>query len=456
MFYLLGGLAVIAVVFSILIPALFRVVVPVNEVHIVSSKRKSIFYGRDSENGNTYYNFPAWIPVLGIESKSMPVSVIDIGLENYEAYDKNRLPFVIDIKAFFRVSDALIASERVSSIPELVEQLKSILQGAARSILASNEIEEIMQGRSKFGEMFTESVDGQLKNWGVMTVKSIELMDIRDSLGSKVIANIMEKQKSVIERESRTVVAENNKLAQIAEIEAKREADLKKQEAEQSVGIRTAQKQKEIGIAEEQSKQQIKEQAKVTAEKDMAVKLVENVKQAEIDKEVNIVLANQEKETAIIKAEAELEKSKRDAESQYVLAQKEAESQFIIASKEAEAIKLKGEAEATAKQKMEMAVVEPQITMAKEIGDNQGYQEYLVSIRQIDKEQIVGIEQAKALQTAGIKIIANTGTPNDGINNVMDIFSSKGGSAIGGMLENMANTDSGKFNSKFLSPKETN
>ena len=68
-----------------------------------------------------------------------------------------------------------------------------------------------MQGRSQFGEQFTKEVEAQLKNWGVSTVKNIELMDIRDSNSSHVIKNIMEKKKSLIEMQSRIEVAENLK-----------------------------------------------------------------------------------------------------------------------------------------------------------------------------------------------------------------------------------------------------
>jgi flotillin len=384
------------------------------------------------ENGNTYYAWPSWIPFLGIQHVSLPLSVISIDLPSYEAYDQDRVPFVIDIKAFFRIFDSSTAAVSINSMPELISQLNGILQGAARSILASSKIEDIMQGRSQFGEMFTNAVDSQLKSWGVQTVKSIELMDIRDSVNSKVIANIMEKQKSEIEMQSRSVVAENHKKAEIAEILAKQESDIKRQEAEQLVGIRTAEKAQAVGIAEEKSLQEIKEQAKVTAEKAMAVKLVEEVRQAEITRDVQILRAEQEKKTTVIIAEGQLEATKREAEG--VLA---------TAQNDAEAIRAKGEATAVAEKLMQMATVEPQITLAKEIGENASYQEYLIKIRVVEKDQLVGIEQAKALQSAGIKIIANTGDAVSGVSNVMDLFSSKGGTSAGAMLEAFANTGTG-------------
>jgi flotillin len=62
-------------------------------------------------------------------------------------------------------------------------------------------------------------------------------MDIRDPIdqSSNVVRDIMEKKKSLIEKESRMAVAENNKEAKIKEIQTKKEADVQAQEAEKIV-----------------------------------------------------------------------------------------------------------------------------------------------------------------------------------------------------------------------------
>lgn len=420
-----------------------RRVVPTNEVHIVQSSKLTTSYGKDTENGNTYYEWPSWIPVVGITKIILPVSVFDLDLTDYEAYDKGRLPFKIDVKAFFRIDNSNLAAQRVSSFEELKSQLKAIVQGAVRTILASNEIEEIMQGRATFGEQFTKEVAAQLTNWGVSAVKNIELMDIRDASGSNVIHNIMEKKKSQIEMESRTEVAANMKTAQIAEIEAKRETDMKQQEALQQVGIQTATKDQQVGIANEKATQAIQEEQKLTREKEMAVIKVQEVNQAQITKEVQIVKADQDKQTAILNAEAEKQKTTLVAEGN--LNSKKLES---------EGIALEGIAKAGAEKALLLAPVEAQIQLAKEIGTNANYQQYLVTVEQIKANQVVGVEQAKALEKADIKIIANTGDASTGLTKLGDVISPKGGLALGGMLEAFAQTDTGKaVVEKITTPK---
>lgn len=417
------GLGVTAVIALTVVIALFlRRVVPTNEVHIVQSTKHTRSYGKDTPNGNTYYEWPFWIPVFGVTKIVMPVSVFDIQLNAYEAYDVGRVPFVVDIVAFFRIADSNVAAQRVESFRELESQLLSIVQGAVRTILASHDIDKIMLERSIYGEQFTEAVRDQLVSWGVVPVKNIELMDIRDAAENRVVHNIMEKKKSLIEMESRQEVAENIKNAEIAEIDARRERDIRDEQAQQAVGERTAEKVKVVGIANENAQQDIKEQQRVTKEKEMAVIKVNDVKRAEITKDMNVVKADEDKQTTILRAEGDLQAK----------------------IKEAEGIRVEGEAKADADRAMQLAPVEAQIVLAKEIGENEGYQQYLLGIENIGAYKIVGVEQAAALKVADIKVIANTGDAMSGVNNVMELFSSKGGTNIGAMLEGLAQTEQGQ------------
>lgn len=430
--YLLIGLGVVGLAFiATTLAALFlRKVVPTNEVHIVQSAKKTTSYGKDTGNGNTYYAWPTWLPFLGMTNSVMPTSVFDFKVDDYDAYDKGRLPFKVDVMAFFRIDDSNVAAQRVANFTQLKEQLTGIVKGAVRSVLASSEIETILESRSVFGEAFTKEVEPQLKNWGVTAVKNLELMDIRDLGDNHVIQNIMAKKKSHIEMESRTTVAQNMKVAQIAEIEAKRETDLQSQQAAQAVGMRTVDAQREVQLSQQTSLQLVKEQEKLTKEKEMQVLSVQHVRTAEINKAAAIVDAEQQKQTTILLAEGTLESQKRSAE----------------------AITLQGEAKASAEKALQLAPVQAQITLAKEIGGNDSYQKYLVTIRQIEAHQAIGVEQAKALDKADIKVIANTGSNvGSGLSNVMDLFSAQGGTQVGAMLEGLTQSQTGQaLVSKFL------
>lgn len=439
---LLGGIAAAIAVLLILVSVSFRVVVPTNAVHIVQSAKRSTPYGKDM-GGNTYYKWPAWLPGIGVKVSVLPLSVFRVELENYAAYDQGRLPFMLDVLAFFRIADPAKAAERLSSIAELDGQLQGIMQGVVRTILANAIIEDILGKRAEFSEAFTKEVGTQLPQWGIETVKNIELMDIRDAAGSQVIQQIMNKKKSEIEKESRVAVAANQQSAETAEIEAARTVATNKAAAEETVGIRNAQKDQMVGIQNQKAQQAIKDEEKNTAEKEMAVKLVQSVRQAEIDRNVQVVNADRDKQVAIVAADRDKQVAVTKAEGQKQQVTTVAEGDLAAAKLTAQGIQAKGEAEGAAETARQMATVNPQITLAKEIGENEGYQAYLIRLKQVEATRDVGIAQAGALEKADVKVIAQTGAPAQGLSSVGELFTAKGGQAIGSALEGLRNTEAG-------------
>ncbi len=468
-FGVLGSVVGLVVVAIALICAFsWRVVVPTNLVHIVQSAGKTTSYGSSgkADSKNAYYHIPSFVPLFGVTRIALPVNNFSIKLDAYDAYDKDRAPFELDLIGFFVITDTNTAAARAASFIELEGQLKSIMQGAARSVLAQYDINQIMGDRQTFGTAFTNEVNEGLKAWGVSTVKSLELMDIRDAKGSKIIANIMAKKASHIEMESRTVVAENARLAQLAEIESVQAVELRKQEQAQLVGQRNAQQEQEVGIAKERADQAVQEQAKITMERTMAVAQVQRVREAEIAREQMLVKADAEKKAQIIAAEAEAQVRITEAEGnkqqtvitaaavkeQTVLAAQAEQSRLTLVATgakdaallRAQGIEAEGKAEGAAKQAVLLAPVNAQLTLAKEIGENKEYQTYLIEVRRIEAGQVIGVENAKALANADIKVIATSGDASSGIATLPDVLTARGGVQLGSMLQGLANTDVGK------------
>jgi flotillin len=434
-----------------------RRIVPTNVVHIVQRGNQTVSYGT-KKSSNVYYEWPGWLPKLGVTVRVLPVSNFDVDLRRYEAYDKDRVPFVVDVKAFFHIADTNVAAEKVESFEELRGQLENVVQGAVRSILAKSKLEEIMEERSVFGKQFTEAVNSDLKNWGVEAIKSIELMDVRDADNSQVIHEIMAKRMSAISMESRTEVAKNTKLAEQAELIARQEIDVTKAETEriageaqaksiQAIGIAKAEATKKAGIAEQQSVSDIAQAERATAEQQMEVVKVNQVKQAEIDKEKEIIQAEMIKRKIEIKAEADKFAVETEAAAKLEAQKKDALGVQAVGEAEAKIIAAKGMSEAEAEKARQLASVIAQTELAKEIGENQGYQDYLIRVKTVDKEQIVEVAKAesmaKALQSADLKILANSGDVQSGMNKFSDILSAKGGSQINGLLESLKQTEEG-------------
>lgn len=101
---------------------------------------------------------------------------------------------------------------------------------------------------------------------------------------------------------------------------------------------------------------------------------------------------------------------------------------------------------------MLLAPVEAQIKLANEIGSNPAYQQYLVTIEQVRAGQVVGVEMAKAMQHAEMKVIANGGDIQQGIGKLGDMFTPAGGTKLSGMLTALGQTDEGKRFMEAIAP----
>jgi flotillin len=208
---------------------------------------------------------------------------------------------------------------------------------------------------------------------------------------------------------------------------------LKQKAADEVVGLRDAEVQKKVGIAKQQSEQAVKEETKTTKQKEMDVVMVETVRKAEITKEATVVEAEANRQKVQIEAEA----SKRKAEL-------DAEADLVKATKNAEGIKAVGDANAEAEKQMQLASVVAQTTLAKEIGENENYQHYLIEVRKVEATERVGLEQAKNMTGANIKVIANAGDVASGVSSALDVLTPKGGASLAGALEALIATDAGK------------
>lgn len=431
--------AVIAVVFLIFIGILIgiakslRVVVSTNETHIVQRRKTSTNYGSGAEHGNVYWKFPQWLPYFGTTVTIMPVSIFQIELDAYEAYDQERVPFSVDIVSFFQVEDPVNAAKRVSSDSSLNEQLQNVLRGSVRKILASKDINTIMETRSELNSTFLAEVASQVASWGVK-VLSIEFMKIHDAAGTHVITDIMNKKKSRIEKESRMEVAENMRDAQVKEIDSKQMAETRAVEAQQAVEMRNAERIRAVGVATQKASQEVKLEEQKTKEKEVAVTRTETVGKANYDKEKAIIDADAAAQAFAKKAEGSANAAKIEAEG-YRLAQiakAEGDAKLIGETGQAEAdvIKAKGLAEADANIRKAEALAKIQ---------KEGLQAQLGE-KAIAAQQAIGVATAAAYQNADIKAIITQG---GGIDSLSELLSAPGGAKLGSIVDALKKVSGG-------------
>lgn len=435
---------------------LLRKVVATNEVHVVQKWKNTIPYGKWSEYWNVYLSWPSWVPAFWVSVTKLPLSIFDLQLSNYKAYDVWKVPFQVDITAFFEIKNPELAAQKVYTITELKDQLNETLKWVVRKILASKDIVEIMESRAEIKSEFYNEVFESAKAWWV-DLKNVEFMDIRDDWEwSEVITNIMLKKRSLIESESREEVAINKRNAEIAEekaraearaaaeqaksnadiieSDAQRDAELKKIENEKLTRNQEIEKDRILEIQKEEAKQKIYIAEKETKANELAVKQLEEEKNAEIAKNIELIKADEQKQKTIIDTEAEKTKIELKAQADKTKVELEAEAEKIriesIWLAKAKEIDYIGSAQA--KNKEEMAKALNMFTQASF--------DYMKKELDVKLSELVDLEKAKALWKADVKVISTWKDGWEWINSFMDLFSAKGWASIWSMIEAAKNT----------------
>lgn len=58
-------------IFLIFYVKFIRIMVPENQIHIIKNKKNTMFFGKSINRREYYYNFPSWVPIYGIEERSI-------------------------------------------------------------------------------------------------------------------------------------------------------------------------------------------------------------------------------------------------------------------------------------------------------------------------------------------------------------------------------------------------
>ncbi len=342
---ILGGLAVL----SLVLMMAWRVVVPTDHVHIVQRRKTSTAYGHGyTEAGNVYFNIPAFVPYFGVTVAIMPTAIFSVSVDKYDAYDKARVPFLVDVMSFFQIEDAVEASKRVKSLDELRSQLQNTVRAAVRRVLSGFPIDEIMGSRSTLNKEFIGEISEQTKNWGVR-VNSVEFMSIEDFPGTRVVTNIMDKERTTIEMESRKKVAENMQAAELAEIQAR-----------QVVDLRAVEKNRTVSLESQKAAQTVNEEAAKTKLTEANVKSVETIRAQEIEKNRQEVAADMAaavlNKDAVGRATAMRTEAEGFKNAKVLEGEGEASKVKSVGTAEANVVEATGLAEAMAKLKMAEAL----------------------------------------------------------------------------------------------------
>ena len=234
---------------------------------------------------------------------------------------------------------------------EISDQIKDILIGGVRGLMATMTIEEINADRVKFLGNVKENIEVELNKVG-FSIININNADITDD--ADYIKNLGKKAATKAQAQAQADIAEEKKKGdiQIAETEKERQ-----------IAVTNAEKERETQVAQTKQEKEVKV-AEINQEKE--IKLAE----AEKNKLSGIATQQAEQTANIAKAQTQAETAKATAEAEKVAnvaaAKADAESKQAASEAEAAANVARSQAEADAKKAEAMAEKETRVAQAKQ------------------------------------------------------------------------------------------
>lgn len=410
--WIIGGLVIALLIFlAVVLISLPRQrrVVSRDEAHVIIKKDKVHVYSGTPEvtgfQGSTYYDLPGWVPFIGLDTTKVPLSVVEIKVPGMVTFTAQNARFTLSASVYVRVVDPLKAAQRWPGRAEetFKSSVSELIQNAIRNTTTAFAAEEIIEKKDEIAAKLQQALAGDMDEYGCI-ISNVAVVDITDAPDTTVISDIARKREAEINAESRQMVALRDREARIVEAENRELAENREAATAEAIGVRKQEKERTIFV----SKQNV-------AQEEMKVEDVRQVRAAEIERDASIERAQGERQAAILKRQGE------------------AEGTQAVGLAEAEVIRSRGLAEAEVIRSRGLAEAE---AITKRVDALNRTEEAGRWFREIEKDESIGIELAKALQQAQIRFIS-TGE----VSSFLGLLSASGGANIGAMLTALRETE---------------
>lgn len=389
-------LLILGVIGLFIILAKLYTIVPADHADVVIQRGKMKVFSSHTEyneNGKAaYFKIPAWFFILGLGMTvhRVPLRIMAIGIPNFLAFDKDRARFICNIVAYVVVTKPVEAAKRFGGdIKELQLQVAKIVQATTRDATTKKSIREIINDRESIINQITPQLNDAIRHWGI-DLKDIELVEFSDptpeEYGGKDPSHVISDISSIVEEQINSEARQKN-------ANQKQEARVKEAIADETAKKREIMRDEEVAKRIQEKDKAVAEREKVAVAEQLEVTKVDQVKNASIQKERALVVANQDKEVEAIN----MERKYLEGEGDRRMLQEQAKG-------EAAPIREKGFADADAKMKLQEAL--------NKFGD--AAIRALVAEKLVEMQRQVGIETAKALVQADLRVFAGGGNAEAG------------------------------------------
>lgn len=280
---ILAGLAVLAVVLVGLAVKSFIVLVPPNQIAVITGRTRTLADG--SEIGYRVVRGGRTLRMPVIERvQFMDLNTIAIEVSVQNAYSKGAIPLNVQGIANVKLSsrEGLLENsvERfLGRPPEYIPRLaKETLEANLRGVLATLTPEEVNEDRLKFAQTLIDEADDDIKTLG-LELDVLKIQNVTDEVG--YLDSVGRRQTALVIKEARVAEAQRTAEAEEEEADARRraevatvEADLQIVERQNALRVRRAELDLVAVAKEEQAKVEA-DRARVVAEQELERERIE-------------------------------------------------------------------------------------------------------------------------------------------------------------------------------------
>ena len=301
-----------------------------NELLIVYGKTKGNTASKCYHGGSAF----VWPVIQGYSIISMDPFQIVCNLKNVLSSQKIEVDIdsVVTVAVSTKPDTMQNAAVRLLGLTEQekVDQIKDIVYGQLRLIIAEMAVESLISDRTEFLKKCNDNISEELKKFGLDLV-NINISDIKDH--AQYIENLGKEAASKAKYEALAKIEEKTKEGEVA---------VAKQKQEKEVQLSEITKDQQVKVAENQ-KQQATQTAEI--EKERATKVNQtnqerDVTLRKIDKEKTIQIAEQAKEEAVkvreVEKNQEIETADLEKQQAEQISEIEKNKQITIATNQSE------------------------------------------------------------------------------------------------------------------------
>ena len=330
------------------------VVVPANQIHVIVHRgRGRKIYTARAGSSSSYWRIPMLQQRIILPAENVQLEISGISLR-----DGQMAKFNGDVVAWVNINNPELASERLGDAKGgqvIFNDVRNLIQAITRNTSMLWSIMDILKNRKGFSDAIRESVNKEFNAWGMVLVE-LEVIHFTDDPKYTVIKDLEERQASIINAETRKLVAMQMKEADIVESTARKDTAVQVANNDELAKIREITRDEAIGKRGAEKERSIAEQQGLANKSAIASQNILLVGKADNEKQALIVAAEGKSQSEILltatvpaekvrmggMAEADVVKAKLLAEGEGIRAKMLGEADGTL--RRAEALKLYNEA----------------------------------------------------------------------------------------------------------------